>query len=87
VVRDALRRGRRPVESFLWGFGVLMIMIIYLPAYFLYRKYYMSEGSSSAASAHCRYCSFALYGDPIYCPSCSKQLKGAESVHGKHGKL
>jgi hypothetical protein len=84
VVADAMRRGKSRVVAFLWGFGVLMVLIVFLPLYLFMR---WDESKSSAANAAsrqqtlCPYCGMYAEGDPAYCPHCDRQLKGAEEIH------
>jgi len=81
TARDALRRGREPGEAWLWGMGVFLALIVFLPIYLCLRT--QSAGGAPKSQTTCRYCGASNDGDPIYCPRCSKQLKGAEAVHGK----
>jgi len=85
---DARKHGRDLRECWLWGLGAFLILILVLPLY-LYMRYKVwprEAGSTpglSRATGTCKYCGVLTEDNPIYCPSCSKQLRGAESVHGK----
>lgn len=87
VGRDAREQKRTLSESAWWAFGVFMAMILVLPAYLYYRNKIWPLSSSVSpekkVTGTCRYCGTVTENDPIYCPSCSMQLRGAESVHGK----
>jgi len=81
TARDALRRGREPGEAWLWGMGVFLALIIFLPVYLYFRA--RPANGVAKSQTPCRYCGALNEGDPIYCPRCSNQLKGAETIHRK----
>jgi hypothetical protein len=87
VAADAAHRGKDVRGAMLWAAGVFLLLIIVLPLYLMQRgrmqvKNTVTAPTESPGAANaCRYCGAAVSGDPIYCPHCSKQLKGSDTIH------
>ena len=82
VIFDAMRRKIPSSNALLWGLGVFLLLIVFLPMYLVLRSQPLKAQAPSTPSL-CQYCGLAIEGSPAYCPHCSKQLKGAVEIHGK----
>lgn len=87
VVLDAMRRGMKPSTSYWWGVGVLFVLIVFLPLYFVFRPRTVgatatnaSGNSHSGESVPCRYCNGMNPPNTVYCAHCQKQLKGVDDI-------
>ena len=80
VVLDAMRHGKSRAVAMSWGAGVFLLLIVFLPLYLVLRDKTQTAPLQTAA-APCRYCGLAVPANADYCPHCSKQLKGSESIH------
>ena len=81
VVSDLLKRGKRLDYALLWGMGVLLALIIFLPLYFVQRS--TEKNAKPAAKPNlCKYCGL-YYEDAAagYCPHCGKQLKSSLEIY------
>lgn len=80
VVLDAIRHGKSRAAALGWGAGVFLLLIVFLPLYLVLRDKTQTAPLKTEA-AQCRYCGLAVPGNAAYCPHCSKQLQGSESIH------
>ena len=85
VVYDAMRRGKSSGNALLWGLGVVLLLIVFLPLYLYLRSKEKPAIAAKTDLTLCRYCGMNTAGDPAYCPHCAKQLKGAEEIHSSSG--
>lgn len=85
VMNDALQRGKSIRDAFLWGLGVWLLLIVFLPLWFLTRpslgarvRQGMGAGGPQPFNIPqlCRYCGQPSGEDPFYCAACGRQLKG-----------
>ena len=81
VVADAMRRGKSNGAALLWGLGVLLLLIVFLPLYLFMRWGEKPGIQVNAPTTLCQYCGLSSPGDPAYCPHCDRQLKSAEEIH------
>ncbi|HEX8235843.1 MAG TPA: hypothetical protein VF600_07785 [Abditibacteriaceae bacterium] len=81
VAFDALRRGKTRGAAIAWGMGVFMVLIVFLPLYLVMRDKTMQATPVKTEAAPCRYCGMAVPANAAYCPHCSRQLLGSESIH------
>lgn len=82
VAMDAVKRGKPMGSAISWGLGVFLAMIVFLPLYlFIFRNKTEGAAPKPGSSSTCRYCGGATPADPDFCPHCSKQLKGSDSIH------
>jgi hypothetical protein len=81
VVLDATRHGKSRGAAFGWGAGVFLLLIVFLPLYLVLRDKAAPATPVKTEAAQCRYCGLAVPANADYCPHCSKQLQGSESIH------
>jgi hypothetical protein len=81
VVLDATRRGKSRGAALGWGAGVFLMLIVFLPLYLVFRDKTAPTAVEKTEAAACRYCGMAVPANAAYCPHCSKQLQGSESIH------
>ena len=79
VARDANRRG---MNGLLWGIGVFLICIVFLPLYLILRKPLLAPGGGAVAprpgyalgdrapSGFCHKCGAPLQPDARFCGNC-----------------
>jgi endogenous inhibitor of DNA gyrase (YacG/DUF329 family) len=72
VYRDA--KSRYSSHPGLWAFGVLMVLIVFLPLYLWFRP----KKPCTAISKHCPHCAKPYEGTPNFCPTCGQTLKSEE---------
>jgi len=65
VYKDARRRNKGRFVAFLWFLGVWMLMIVFLPLWFLCRPRVLL----------CPHCGKYYEGTPSYCPHCGGKLR------------
>jgi hypothetical protein len=76
VATDANKRG---MNGLLWGIGVFLICIIFLPLYLVVRKPVAEEHPASTVApggAHCSGCGYQLSPGASFCPNCGKPAQG-----------
>jgi hypothetical protein len=81
VVLDATRRGKSRAAALGWGAGVFLMLIVFLPLYFVLRDKTAPVTPTKTEAATCRYCGMGIPANTAYCPHCSMQLQGSESIH------
>jgi hypothetical protein len=80
VVLDARKRGKSTGVALGWGMGVFLLLLLFLPLYLVLRDKTVAAPAKSE-TASCRYCNMNVPLNAAYCPHCSKQLQGSESIH------
>ena len=68
VSSDAKKRGMNP---FAWGLGVFLVLIVFLPIYFIVRKPKLAP-----VTRKCSYCGFVDQTGARFCPGCGKERSG-----------
>jgi hypothetical protein len=68
VSSDAKKRGMKP---FAWGLGVFLVLIVFLPLYFIVRKPKLAPVSRT-----CSYCGFVDQTGGKFCAGCGKDRHG-----------
>lgn len=71
---DSRKRGRSGISSFLWGTGVFLLLIVFLPLHLITRPKLPGE-AVPATPRLCPHCGKYYAGDPKFCPNCSHVLK------------
>jgi len=70
VHRDAKARASK--HPWLWAFGVLMILIVFLPLYLIFRPKKKAAGELVPT---CSSCGKTIEGDYPFCPACGQIRK------------
>lgn len=70
VHRDAKARGSK--HPWLWAFGVLMILVVFLPLYLIFRPKKKTAGEPDAV---CTGCGKPIEGNYPFCPACGQIRK------------
>ena len=65
VMIDATRRGKDGFGAFIWGFGVFMILCLFLPLWLIFRPPLLGQEELWRDQP--------LSTDSFYCPSCGQQ--------------
>lgn len=77
VAQDANRRGMNGV---LWGLGVFLFCIVFVPLYLIVRKPLptasVSAPPAAAAGPFCRHCGQPLPAGSAFCPACGASARG-----------
>jgi len=75
VMIDVTRRGISGLGAFIWGFGVIMILCLFLPLWLINRPPILGPGVVWRDKP--------LPTDPYYCPSCGPQT-GMDRAYCEH---
>lgn len=81
VFYDSQKRGYTFWEGLIWAVLVFLLLIVFLPAYFISRQrraklaLRASKRSAGASLTNCFYCGKGYDGDPKICPHCGQSLK------------
>ena len=77
VAIDAKKRGYDQFKVFLWFLGVWLILIVFLPLYFILRsRVPPSKKATSRETSVCPYCGRLYKGNFSVCPCCGSKLEG-----------
>lgn len=72
VFIDSRKYRNSILESILWMLGVLAIMLVNLPLYFVVRA---RSAKSPVISTACEHCNKLYFGNPNYCPHCGHLVR------------
>ena len=82
VYRDAQKREMK--NAFGWAAGVFLVLIIFFPAYMIFRK---EKPGGEATMEQCEKCGVTFMGGPKFCPNCGTPLqKKEETTPSQNGK-
>jgi len=75
VAMDAKKRGYDQFKVFLWFLGVWLILIVFLPLYFILRSRIPPSKKGTSRETHvCPYCGRLYKGNFSVCPYCGSKL-------------
>jgi hypothetical protein len=77
VYTDAVKRGKSSGVSLLWGIGVFLILIVFLPIWLITRPNLEDSGmvfTQQKEPKLCSHCGKYYDGSPAYCPNCGHEL-------------
>ena len=72
---EVARFGKSSILPPLWGFGVFMLLIVFLPWYLISRSSHKKR-----LMAKCPYCASAVSRDATVCPYCSSDLRRSDET-------
>jgi len=75
VAMDAQKRGYSQLKTFLWFLGVWLLLIVFLPLYFILRSRKDKEESLGERASVCPYCGRLYKGNFSYCPYCGSKIE------------
>ncbi|RLE07271.1 hypothetical protein DRZ78_03250 [Candidatus Aerophobetes bacterium] len=74
VAMDARKRGYSQWKAFGWFLGVWLLLIIFLPLYFILRPKLSQKKGSGKGTHVCPYCGKLYTGRVSFCPYCGQKL-------------
>lgn len=86
VFSDAVSRGKDNGTAILWFLGVFLLLIVFLPLWFISRPKKESEVVIVKESKICQECGKYFEGTPSFCPNCGEPVlaKHLEKVSAPH---